>query len=61
MIGVCRSRFYISDTVLFGPIVVYESNGVKVTAFEVDHGDLIKPAGGRHVRLVYKSTDPVRG
>ena len=24
--------------------VVYENNGVKVTAFEVDHGDLIKPA-----------------
>ena len=23
--------------------VVYESGGVKVTAFEVDHGDLIKP------------------
>src|SRR5215470_12745131 len=29
--------------------VVYESNGVKVTAFEVDHGDLIKPAYGYRV------------
>ena len=26
--------------------VIYERNGVKVTAFEVDHGDLIKPAFG---------------
>jgi len=26
--------------------VVYERNGVRVTAFEVDHGDLIKPAFG---------------
>jgi len=29
--------------------VVYESGGVKVTAFEVDHGDLIKPAYGYRV------------
>src|SRR4029453_1298051 len=29
--------------------VVYENNGVKVTAFEVDHGDLIKPAYGYRV------------
>ncbi len=29
--------------------VVYESNGVKVIAFEVDHGDLIKPAYGYRV------------
>ena len=26
--------------------IVYERDGVKVTAFEVDHGDLIKPAFG---------------
>ena len=26
--------------------VVYDRDGVKVTAFEVDHGDLIKPAFG---------------
>ena len=26
--------------------VVYEANGVKVTAFEVDHGDVIKPCYG---------------
>jgi ribonuclease Z len=26
--------------------VVYENNGVRVTAFEVDHGDAIKPAYG---------------
>jgi ribonuclease Z len=29
--------------------VVYQTNGVKVTAFEVDHGDLIKPAYGYRV------------
>jgi len=31
------------------PGIVYEQNGVKVTAFEVDHGDLIKPAYGYRV------------
>jgi ribonuclease Z len=29
--------------------VVYEKNGVKVTAFEVDHGPLIKPAYGYRI------------
>jgi ribonuclease Z len=29
--------------------VVYEKDGVKVTAFEVDHGDVIKPAYGYRV------------
>jgi ribonuclease Z len=29
--------------------VVYETNGVKVTAFEVNHGDLIKPAYGYRI------------
>jgi ribonuclease Z len=29
--------------------VVYEKNGVKVTAFNVDHGDLIKPAYGYRI------------
>jgi ribonuclease Z len=29
--------------------VVYEQEGVKVTAFEVDHGDLLKPAVGFRV------------
>jgi ribonuclease Z len=29
--------------------VVYDKNGVKVTAFEVNHGDLIKPAYGYRV------------
>ena len=29
--------------------VVYEANGVKVTAFEVNHGELIKPAFGYRV------------
>src|SRR5262245_26465267 len=29
--------------------VVYDNNGVKVTAFEVNHGDLIKPAYGYRV------------
>jgi len=32
--------------------VVYEKDGVKVTAFEVDHGDAIKPAYG--YRIDYK-------
>ena len=32
--------------------VIYEKNGVTVTAFEVDHGDLIKPAYG--YRIDYK-------
>jgi ribonuclease Z len=31
------------------PGVVYEANGVKVTAFEVNHGDEIKPAYGYRV------------
>jgi ribonuclease Z len=31
------------------PGVVYEANGVKVTAFEVDHGDKIKPAYGYRI------------
>ena len=29
--------------------VVYDSDGVKVTAFEVDHGDLVKPAFGYRI------------
>lgn len=29
--------------------VVFEKNGVKVTAFEVDHGDVIKPAYGYRI------------
>jgi len=29
--------------------VVYDKNGVKVTAFEVDHGDVIKPAYGYRI------------
>jgi ribonuclease Z len=31
------------------PAVIYEANGVKVTAFEVDHGDEIKPAYGYRI------------
>ena len=31
------------------PGVVYEANGVKVTAFEVDHGDEIRPAYGYRI------------
>ena len=37
--------------------VVYESGGVKVTAFEVDHGDAIKPAFG--YRVDYKGRSVV--
>ena len=37
--------------------VVYEKDGVKVTAFEVDHGDVIKPAYG--YRLDYKGRSAV--
>jgi ribonuclease Z len=36
--------------------VVYEHDGVKVTAFEVDHGDLIKPAFGYRVDYGGRST-----
>ncbi len=39
------------------PGVVYEANGVKVTAFEVDHGDFIKPAYG--YRVDYKGRSVV--
>lgn len=31
------------------PIVVYEQDGVKVTSFEVDHGDVIKPSVGYRI------------
>ena len=31
--------------------VVYEKNGVKVIAFEVDHGDVIKPCYGYRCRV----------
>ena len=37
--------------------VVYEKNGMKVTAFEVDHGDVIKPAVG--YRIDYKGHSAV--
>jgi ribonuclease Z len=36
---------------------VYEKDGVRVTAFEVDHGDLIKPAYG--YRIDYKGRSAV--
>ena len=35
--------------------VVYEKNGVRVTAFEVDHGDAIKPAYGYRIDYHGKS------
>lgn len=34
---------------------VYESKGVKITAFEVDHGELIKPAFGYRVDYARRS------
>jgi ribonuclease Z len=37
--------------------IVYESSGVKVTAFEVDHGEAIKPAFG--YRIDYKGRSVV--
>ncbi len=37
------------QTVEFKEGVVYDNGGVKVTAFEVDHGELIKPAFGFRV------------
>jgi ribonuclease Z len=37
----------------FKPGVVYEKNGVVVTAFEVDHGDLVKPCYG--FKVTYKN------
>jgi ribonuclease Z len=39
------------------PGVIYDANGVKVTAFEVDHGDEIKPAFG--YRIDYKGKSVV--
>ena len=36
--------------------VVYDRDGVKVTAFEVDHGDLIKPAFGFRIDYGGRST-----
>jgi len=38
-----------TDTTEIQEGVVYERNGVKVTAFEVDHGPLLKPAFGYRV------------
>ena len=35
--------------------VVFERNGVRVTAFDVDHGDLIKPAMGYRVDYLGRS------
>ena len=37
----------------YEPGVVYEKNGVVVTAFEVDHGDLVKPCYG--FKVTYKN------
>ena len=37
----------------FKPGVVYEKNGVVVTTFEVDHGDLVKPCYG--FKITYKN------
>ena len=37
----------------FKPGVVYEKNGVVVTALEVDHGDLVKPCYG--FKVTYKN------
>ncbi|MCX5806403.1 MAG: MBL fold metallo-hydrolase [Proteobacteria bacterium] len=41
----------------FKPGVVYEKNGVVVTAFEVDHGDLVKPCYG--FKITYKNNSVV--
>ena len=35
--------------------VVYEKDGVRVTAFEVDHGDLIKPSYGYRIEYAGRS------
>ena len=35
--------------------VVYDQGGVKVTAFEVDHGELLKPAVGFRVDYAGRS------
>jgi len=37
--------------------VVYDRDGVKVTAFEVDHGDLVKPAFGFRVDFGGRSAE----
>jgi ribonuclease Z len=41
----------------FKPGVVYEKDGVAVTAFEVDHGDLVKPCYG--FKVTYKNRSVV--
>jgi ribonuclease Z len=41
----------------YKPGVVYEKNGVVVTAFEVDHGDLVKPCYG--FKITYKNRSVV--
>ena len=44
-----------ADVTEFMPGVVYEQGGVKVTAIEVDHGDLLKPAVGFRVDYAGRS------
>jgi ribonuclease Z len=41
----------------FKPGVVYEKNGVVVTTFEVDHGDLVKPCYG--FKITYRNHSAV--
>lgn len=46
-----RSKYYREDgskvmATDFTEGIIYEQNGIKITAFEVDHGPLIKPAFG---------------
>lgn len=44
-----KPEFVAVKTTEFKEGVVYDNGGVKVTAFEVDHGELIKPAFGFRV------------
>lgn len=54
----------VAATEFEGDGLVYENNGVKVVAFEVDHGDVIKPAYGYRIeyggRAVVMSGDTRR-
>jgi ribonuclease Z len=44
-----------ADVTEFKPGLVYEQGGVKVTAFEVDHGELLKPAVGFRIDYAGRS------
>lgn len=48
-----RGAFVAAEDIAEGP--VYDKNGVKITAFEVDHGDAIRPAMGYRIDYAGRS------